>query len=79
MSKTIDRNITLLTDCGTALYGPLWQSELSRELEVADRTVRRWVSGDTPIPVGVWIDLMRLMSERTLTLDELVERCKRAH
>lgn len=41
---------TRLERIGEALYGPRWQSELARELGVADRTVRRWVSGETPEP-----------------------------
>jgi hypothetical protein len=68
----------LLIACGEALYGSRWQTDLSEELEVADRTMRRWLAGDTPIPPGLWVDLTRLMMGRAHTLDALVERCKRA-
>jgi hypothetical protein len=35
---------------GIALFGYGWQSKLARELGIADRTVRKWVSGETPLP-----------------------------
>lgn len=65
----------LLIDCGEALYGPLWQSELARQLGVSDRTVRRWVAG-ADMPPGVYVDLMRLAHERAGMLDALVERLR---
>lgn len=39
-----------LTAAGQALYGERWQSSLARDLRVSDRTVRRWLAGDAPIP-----------------------------
>lgn len=49
------------------LYGAhRWQTALSRELAVNDRTVRRWASGATPIPQSVAL-CVRLM----VFLDEL--------
>ena len=49
---------TDLASIGAALYGPRWQTELARALGVSDRTIRRWVSGATAIPVGT-IDRLR--------------------
>lgn len=49
---------------GEALYGPRWQSEMARDLDVADRTVRRWLSGDA-IPPGVGLDLLRVCGARS--------------
>ncbi|MBA3242289.1 MAG: hypothetical protein H0T60_13755 [Acidobacteria bacterium] len=66
----------LLRDTGEALYGQLWQSALSRDLSVSDRTVRRWVAGSDDIPPGVALDLMRICQERTLLLDDLTERLR---
>ena len=68
----------LLSDAGRALYGPLWQSQLARDLEVSDRTIRRWIAGDADLPAGVATDLWRLAMERAQELDELVERLKAA-
>lgn len=51
----------------TQLYGASrWQTALSRELQVNDRTVRRWASGASPIPQSTAL-CVRLM----VFLDEL--------
>lgn len=68
----------LLVECGEALYGPRWQSELARDLAVSDRTVRRWVAGTSEVPAGLWLDLLRLTQERAALLDALSERLKAA-
>ena len=52
---------------GARLYGDHgWQTALSRELLVNDRTVRRWVAGRSPVPQTV-AHCIRLM----VFLDEL--------
>ena len=48
------------------LYGPKrWQTALARELQVNDRTVRRWVSGQSPVPppVALCVRLMAFLEE----------------
>ncbi len=66
----------LLIEAGRALYGERWQSDLARALNVSDRTVRRWASGEERPRPGVYVDLMRLCSEHAQALDGLVERLK---
>ena len=68
----------LLAECGEALYGPRWQSELARDLAVADRTVRRWVAGTSDVPSGLYLDLLRLTQERAASLDALAQRLREA-
>ena len=68
----------LLVEAGEALYGPRWQSELARDLAVSDRTMRRWVADTSAVPVGLYIDLLRLTQERAATLDALAERLREA-
>lgn len=68
----------LLRDAGEALFGPRWQSELSRELDVSDRTVRRWIAGTEDLPPGVAMELWRLCLERAADLDAVIERLKDA-
>ena len=68
----------LLQDAGESLYGALWQSELARALGVADRTVRRWVAGDTAIPPGVWREIRDLLAKRAKAAEKLVARLERA-
>lgn len=63
----------LLRRVGEALYGPRWQAEMARELQIADRTVRRWISGDTEIGSGVHAELLKLVRERGEAL-KAVER-----
>lgn len=50
-----------------AIWGPTWQGPLARALKVNDRTVRRWASGDVPIPESVESDIRRILGvdERT--------------
>lgn len=61
-----------LTRFGQALYGPRWQSDLARDLGVADRTVRAWVAGDRRPQPGIWSDLGRLVIERRDALGALL-------
>lgn len=68
----------LLVECGEALYGPLWQSAVARDLGVAVRTVQRWVSGERDVPQGLYLDLLRLTQERALALDDLAPRLREA-
>ena len=68
----------LLVECGEALYGSRWQSELARDLQVSDRTMRRWVAGTTDVPAGLYLDLLRLTQERAAALDALAPRLRKA-
>lgn len=63
----------------TQLYGgSRWQTALSRELDVNDRTVRRWASGASPIPQStalsvrlmVFLDELKWLGEWRKMLDE---------
>lgn len=49
---------------GETLFGEGWQTALARELGVADRTVRRWLSGQIPIGERVGKKINRLLSLR---------------
>jgi plasmid maintenance system antidote protein VapI len=53
-----------LKDVGAMLFGSQWQTDLAGALGVSNRTVRRWVSGDTGIPSTVWIEIAKLCDER---------------
>ncbi len=68
----------LLTECGRTLYGQQWQTALARDLGVGDRTIRRWVAGQFPVPVGVRAELVTLLKERGVMLDALAERLSSA-
>ena len=61
----------LLRAAGEALYGPRWQSELARALDVSDRTMRRWVADPDAMPHGVALDLLPLCDERIAALEAI--------
>lgn len=63
-----------LNAVGEALYGPLWQSQLARELDVAVRTVQRWAGGEFEIPEGVWADIGKLCRKRGADLTKWADR-----
>jgi hypothetical protein len=68
---------TTLRQCGEALYGSAWQSELSRALGLcSSRRLRAWLAGDRQIPPGVWADLAALMRKRGEALVALAESLK---
>lgn len=66
----------LLAETGEALYGPRWQAELARALDVSDRTVRRWAAGTQDLPRGAYTDLLRLTQERARQLDSLAGKLR---
>jgi hypothetical protein len=66
----------LLKDTGEALFGPRWQTDLAKALDVTDRTIRGWASGERDMPTGVATDLWRLCEERSAVLDGLIDRLK---
>lgn len=66
----------LLVECGEALYGSRWQTDLAADLGVSDRTVRRWAAGTQDVPRGAYTDLLRLTQERAGLLDSLAGRLR---
>lgn len=75
MADARDKPHDLLPQVGQALWGSRWQTDLAEAIGVSDRTVRRWVAGER-IPAGVWLDLIRLMQERSATLDMLSDEAR---
>lgn len=57
-----------LRAAGEALYGPRWQTDLARALDVADRTMRRWAVGAHPIPATLRDELVALLRARQETV-----------
>lgn len=70
-----------LETIGRGLYGSGWQTTLAGRLEVASRTVRRWMAGQ-PIPEGVAaqvLDLVRIAPPASgLDDDARDQACRRA-
>ena len=53
-----------LRHCGEVLYGPRFQRTLANVLGINERTIRRWVAGDRPVPPGVQQEIARLLKKR---------------
>ena len=67
----------LISRVGRALYGERWQTPLARELGVADRTVRRWVSGEDMPKPGVFADLAAIVPNTEPSWQRSMPRCVR--
>jgi hypothetical protein len=58
----------LLRQVGEVLFGASWQTEFCRVASVSDRSMRRWASGQDPIPPGVWRDIQAYARGQWLTI-----------
>jgi hypothetical protein len=55
----------LLRHVGDLLYGKgSWSSRMAGDLDVNRRTIQRWLDATEIMPIGVWLDLDRLLGER---------------
>lgn len=65
-------NVTdTLRQAGEALYGDRWQSPLSRDLGVTDRTMRNWTSGRHEAPADIFDRLLGLLKSRGESVSKL--------
>jgi len=62
----------LLQRIGRALYGHFWLPNLAEALDVSERTMRRLMAGQAPIPEGLSRDLAMLVEGRCRELDALL-------
>jgi hypothetical protein len=64
-----------LKTAGFALYGPRWQTNLSRALNLSDaRRIRQWMAGERPIPDGIWQDLIDLLKIKIMVINVAIEK-----
>ena len=57
-----------LRAAGEALYGNRWQRQLSAELGIAERTMRRWLAGRFAIPADVATRIKAIARKRAAAL-----------
>jgi hypothetical protein len=62
-----------LANFGRALYGERWQTALAIKLGVVDRTMRRWMTGESPIPSGIEEELQKILAAKLTAIDSLAE------
>ena len=63
-----------LEKIGRALYGEQWQTPLSRDLGMSDRSLRYLADGTRPIHAELAAELLALLRARRDELDELAEK-----
>lgn len=62
-----------LVQYGEALFGPRFQRELAEALQVNERTMRRWIAGDTEPPESIRAELDALARARIKALEKLLK------
>lgn len=55
---------------GKTMFGSRWQTEVARVLKVDSRTVRRWASGEAPIPLARFQELAQECDRRASILTD---------
>jgi len=70
----------LLITIGTTLYGEgeAWPSRLAEDLGVNERTLRRWIAGQSAIPERVWDELINIAIGRAREIADLVPKIDQA-
>lgn len=69
-----------LDKIGTLLYGPRWQSDMARRLNVNIRTVQRWAAGETSRPhLTLAGEMIEVIDERIEDLTKQLEELKNEH
>jgi hypothetical protein len=66
--------VQLLIKIAILLFGNSWQSGLAGEIGVAERTLRRWIAGTAPIPLGVWYDVRNRLFNRSADIERMHAR-----
>lgn len=63
----------MLAEVGRSLYGERWQLPLADDLGINRETIRRWLSGHTPLPAdhGVFADVAGIICNRRAELAEI--------
>lgn len=54
----------LLIEAGQALYPTGWIGPLAVDLNVNNRTIRRWASGVHPVPPGIALEIVAFLQHR---------------
>ena len=64
---------------GKLLYGQFWYTPMGADLDLNERTIRRWLTGESPIPAGVTTDLIGIAHKRPNVVRADIEaRAKKA-
>ena len=64
----------ILRRAGEALYGERWQTPLSRDLGVTDRTIRNWAASRHDCPDDLSARLLGVLRTRGENMSHLISR-----
>lgn len=65
-----------LEKAGLASFGEQWQTAMSKVLSVNGRTIRRWASGETPLPKQLKQELLKHLKWRKRDIDKaMIDIC----
>jgi hypothetical protein len=67
----------LLRQIGELVFGAEWQAPLARDLDVAERTMRRWASGSDNVPTGVWRDILIRLERLQALVQQLMAQVRK--
>ena len=68
--------MNILEKAGLASFGKQWQTAMSKVLNVNARTVRRWASGETPLPASLKQILITHLQVRKRGMDRaMIDIC----
>ena len=68
--------MNILERVGLASFGKQWQTAMASALSVNARTVRRWVSGETPLPAPLKQKLLNHLEARKRDIDKaMIDIC----
>lgn len=65
-----------LAAVGQAIYGKQFQRYLATDLQINERTMRRWMAGEWAIPETLRDDLAGIIEQRARTLERLLKTLK---
>lgn len=64
-----DQRLDLLIRAGEALFGPRWQSDLAREMEMTDRHMRLIVAEGSPVTDAHLSRVLQIVREHAKKLE----------
>lgn len=68
--------MNILIKAGLASFGEQWQTAMSKALGVNGRTIRRWASGETPLPKQLKQELLKHLKWRKRDIDKaMIDIC----